>query len=200
MQSLTRFFAKRFDLFLLWDETRLKLDATRTRHWALQSSFGGVVWIMVWYCFSGVVHSFQTNDGRRIPIFASRGTGTSFYWIAIWILSAGDAFNLEVPRLIIFIKLVPFTVSTPTTKLIDAYNQLNYSNGALSLFADRWCLQKCLVTLRVDAPFYRNTIHAKHCLDRELKGLRKGQIWGFNCFWWGVAFVLLINPWIKTLK
>lgn len=68
MQSLTRFFAKRFDLFLLWDETRLKLDATRTRHWALQSSFGGVVWIMVWYCFSGVVHSFQTNDGRRIPI------------------------------------------------------------------------------------------------------------------------------------
>lgn len=186
---------------------------------------------MVWYCFSGVVHSFQTNDGRRIPIFASRGTGTSFYWTAIWILSAGDAFNLEVPRRIIFIKLVPFTVSTPTTELvsfanlftgspshervrceylcgvlknsfhqIDACNQLNYSNGALSLFADRWCLQKCLVTLHVDAPFYGNTIHVKHCLDRELKGLRKGQIWGFDCFWWGVAFVLLINPWIKTLK
>lgn len=122
MQSLTRFFAKRFDLFLLWDETRLKLDATRTRHWALQSSFGRVVWIMEWYCFNGVVHSFQTNDGRRIPIFASRGTGTSFYWIAIWILSAGDAFNLEVPRLIIFIKLVPFTVSTPTTKLVSFAN------------------------------------------------------------------------------
>lgn len=122
MQSLTRFFAKRFDLFLLWDETRLKLDATRTRHWALQSSFGGVVWIMVWYCFSGVVHSFQTNDGRRIPIFASRGTGTSFYRTAIWILSAGDAFNLEVPRLIIFIKIVPFNVSTPTTKLVSFAN------------------------------------------------------------------------------